>query len=212
MTRRHERWPLTRRQFAVLPAGLVGRGLTMQRSAQPAGRSQNAPLTAGQVIDRIKEHLGVPWRGGATDTFKAGDADSPVRGIATSVMSTFDPRAPRAAGHGAGRLARLSVGTVAGDGRRQHCGPDDGRYAPDVEQRLRIPVDRTSSKCASASRSDDPGASATRDGAAAVLPSRANNANGRRRSFDANAGERKGMIWSATGFRAGAAAASDRSS
>ena len=30
-----------------------------------AGFSQTKTLTAGQVINRIKEHLGVPWRGGA---------------------------------------------------------------------------------------------------------------------------------------------------
>lgn len=51
---------------------------------------QTGRLTAGQVVDRIKEHLGVPWRGGPTDTFKTGDAQSPVTGIATTVMSTFD--------------------------------------------------------------------------------------------------------------------------
>src|SRR5437868_3084438 len=70
----------SRREFAAVAA----LGATMKAFGQAA------PLTAGQVVERIKEHLGVPWRGGATDTFKSGDADTPVTGIATTVMSTFD--------------------------------------------------------------------------------------------------------------------------
>ena len=54
------------------------------------GFAQTGPLTAGQVVDRIKQNLGVPWREGPTDTFKTGDANTPVIGIATTVMSTFD--------------------------------------------------------------------------------------------------------------------------
>ena len=71
---------LSRREFAAFPA----------LSLTAIGLAQTAPLTAGQVIDRIKEHLGVPWRGGPTDTLKSGDTDSKVTGIATTVMSTFD--------------------------------------------------------------------------------------------------------------------------
>ena len=73
---------LSRREFAAVPVWLAATAMT--------GFSQNKTLTAGQVVDRIKEQLGVPWRGGQTDTFKSGDVESPVRGIATTVMSTFD--------------------------------------------------------------------------------------------------------------------------
>jgi putative NIF3 family GTP cyclohydrolase 1 type 2 len=73
---------LSRREFVVIPAMAAG--------AAVAGFAQAAPLTAGQVVDRIKQNLGVPWREGPTDTFKVGDASSPVTGIATTVMSTFD--------------------------------------------------------------------------------------------------------------------------
>jgi putative NIF3 family GTP cyclohydrolase 1 type 2 len=52
--------------------------------------AQARSLTAGQVVDRIKANLGVPWREGPTDTFKTGDASTPVTGIATTVMATFD--------------------------------------------------------------------------------------------------------------------------
>lgn len=72
--------PLSRREFAALTAlGVAGRAF-----------GQNPSITAGQVIERIKQNLGVAWRGGPTDTFKAGDENSAVTGIATTVMSTFD--------------------------------------------------------------------------------------------------------------------------
>src|SRR5216117_1461611 len=72
----------SRREFTALSVGIIGTAMT--------GFSQNATLTAGQVIDRIKEHLGVPWHGGPTDTFKSRSEESSVRGIATTVMTTFD--------------------------------------------------------------------------------------------------------------------------
>jgi putative NIF3 family GTP cyclohydrolase 1 type 2 len=49
-----------------------------------------APLTAGQVIDRIKANVGVPWREQTVDNIIAGTADLPVKGIATTMMATFD--------------------------------------------------------------------------------------------------------------------------
>ncbi len=51
---------------------------------------QNATLTAAQVIDRIKANLGVPWMTETVDTFKAGDPATPITGIATTMMATFD--------------------------------------------------------------------------------------------------------------------------
>jgi putative NIF3 family GTP cyclohydrolase 1 type 2 len=48
------------------------------------------PPTARQIIDQIKAHVGVPWRDETVDTFKAGDPDTPVTGIATTMMATFD--------------------------------------------------------------------------------------------------------------------------
>jgi putative NIF3 family GTP cyclohydrolase 1 type 2 len=47
-------------------------------------------LTAGQVIDRIKAKVGVPWRTQTVDNIIAGTADTPVRGIATTMMATLD--------------------------------------------------------------------------------------------------------------------------
>lgn len=49
-----------------------------------------ATLTAREVIERIQKNVGVPWRAQTVDTFKAGDPDTPVTGIATTMMATFD--------------------------------------------------------------------------------------------------------------------------
>lgn len=47
-------------------------------------------ITARQVVERIQKQSGVPWRTPTVDTFKAGDPDTPVKGIACVMMSTFD--------------------------------------------------------------------------------------------------------------------------
>jgi putative NIF3 family GTP cyclohydrolase 1 type 2 len=80
----HDSQSLSRREFTALATlaalGVVGRAFGQERPA----------LTAGEVVERIKQNLGVPWRGGPTDTFKSGNENTPVTGIATTVMSTFD--------------------------------------------------------------------------------------------------------------------------
>ena len=71
---------MTRRYFAAaLPAATA----FAQEAAAPV-------LTAKQVIDKIRENLGVAWREPTVDTIKAGNPDAPVRGIATTVMATLD--------------------------------------------------------------------------------------------------------------------------
>jgi putative NIF3 family GTP cyclohydrolase 1 type 2 len=42
------------------------------------------------VIERIQKNVGVPWKSETVDTFKAGDPDTPVTGIATTMMATYD--------------------------------------------------------------------------------------------------------------------------
>ena len=57
-------------------------------------------LTARQVIDRIKANVGVPWTEPTVDTVKAGDPDTPVTGIAVTMMATLDVlQRAAAAGH-----------------------------------------------------------------------------------------------------------------
>jgi putative NIF3 family GTP cyclohydrolase 1 type 2 len=47
-------------------------------------------LTAADVIEQIKTHVGVPWQEPTVDTFKAGDPQSHVTGIAVTMMTTLD--------------------------------------------------------------------------------------------------------------------------
>src|SRR5215467_5214322 len=48
-------------------------------------------MTAREVVERIKKNIGVPWNERSyRDTFKLGNPDSTVKGIATTVMVTLD--------------------------------------------------------------------------------------------------------------------------
>ena len=59
-------------------------------AAAGTAMARPAVLTAGEVVERIRKNVGVPWRAETVDTFKAGSADTPVRGVATTMMATFD--------------------------------------------------------------------------------------------------------------------------
>jgi putative NIF3 family GTP cyclohydrolase 1 type 2 len=52
--------------------------------------AQQNPITAREVIGRIQQHVGIPWMKETRDTFKAGDPDTPVTGIAVTMMATLD--------------------------------------------------------------------------------------------------------------------------
>src|SRR5882724_12771678 len=47
-------------------------------------------LTAREVIARIRQQVGVPWQSDTVDTFKAGNPEVPVTGIAVTMMATLD--------------------------------------------------------------------------------------------------------------------------
>ncbi|HYP12470.1 MAG TPA: Nif3-like dinuclear metal center hexameric protein [Bryobacteraceae bacterium] len=51
---------------------------------------ESAAPTAQQIIDQIKAKTGVSWREDTVDTIKAGDPQTRVTGIATTMMATFD--------------------------------------------------------------------------------------------------------------------------
>ncbi len=59
-------------------------------SLTSAALAGDQPLTAREVIARIQQHVGVPWRSDTVDTFKAGNPDTPVTGIAVTMMATLD--------------------------------------------------------------------------------------------------------------------------
>jgi putative NIF3 family GTP cyclohydrolase 1 type 2 len=48
-------------------------------------------MTANEVVERIRKNLGIPWNESTyRDTFKAGDPNTEVKGIATTFMATLD--------------------------------------------------------------------------------------------------------------------------
>ena len=71
----------SRRGFLLGSMGLLTARLT---------HAQAAPLTAGQVIERIKAQVGIPWRAQTVDNIIAGTAETQVKGIATTMMATLD--------------------------------------------------------------------------------------------------------------------------
>jgi len=60
--------------------------------------TESTQLTAGQLIQRIKDHTGGSWGGATVDTIKAGDPNTVVTGIATTFLDTYNvlERAARA--------------------------------------------------------------------------------------------------------------------
>jgi putative NIF3 family GTP cyclohydrolase 1 type 2 len=75
---------VTRTLWTAIAAGLL------LHHSLPAQSAQASHLTARQVIERIQKNVGIAWRSETVDTFKAGDPDTPVTGVATTMMATFD--------------------------------------------------------------------------------------------------------------------------
>jgi hypothetical protein len=72
--------PLSRREFVVASGAVV--------SQIALGQTAKAQLTAGEVVSRIKQNVGVPWRTVTVDQIVAGDESVPVKGIASVMMAT----------------------------------------------------------------------------------------------------------------------------
>jgi putative NIF3 family GTP cyclohydrolase 1 type 2 len=49
-----------------------------------------AQISAQQIVDRIQKEIGIPWHAETVDTFKAGDPNTPVNGVAVTMMATLD--------------------------------------------------------------------------------------------------------------------------
>jgi putative NIF3 family GTP cyclohydrolase 1 type 2 len=73
---------LSRREFVALT--------TAAPLAAPAVFHSQAAPTAQQVVDRIKQTMGIEWKADGVDTFKAGDPMTPVKGMAVSAMATLE--------------------------------------------------------------------------------------------------------------------------
>jgi putative NIF3 family GTP cyclohydrolase 1 type 2 len=67
------------------------RAILLFVSAAGLGSAQHASVpTAREIVSLIQQHVDVPWHSDTVDTFKAGDPDTPVTGIATTMMATYD--------------------------------------------------------------------------------------------------------------------------
>jgi putative NIF3 family GTP cyclohydrolase 1 type 2 len=69
------------RMFVMLGAFAVVCQMAMAQDKRP---------TAREVVAAIQKNVGVPWNSNTVDTFKAGNPDSPVTGIAVTMMATLD--------------------------------------------------------------------------------------------------------------------------
>jgi len=52
--------------------------------------AQEHRITAREVVAEIQKQVGVVWQKDTVDTFKAGNPDTPVTGIAVTMMATMD--------------------------------------------------------------------------------------------------------------------------
>src|SRR5207344_3285557 len=71
--------------------------VALTASAAAAGAAFELPVvgagaapTAQEIVDRIKQHIGVDWSSDDVDTFKAGDPSTVVTGVVTTSMATLD--------------------------------------------------------------------------------------------------------------------------
>ena len=77
---------LSRREFVRLSAASA---VASPFVLGPAALGAAAP-TAQEVVDRIRQRLGVPWKPDTVDTFKAGDPSTVVTGVVTTSLATID--------------------------------------------------------------------------------------------------------------------------
>ena len=69
---------------------MKGRQLLLGFVFAIALQGQSATTTARQIVQQIQQHLGVQVTPDTVDTFKAGDPDTAVSGIAVTMMATLD--------------------------------------------------------------------------------------------------------------------------
>ena len=69
-------------RFAILMATVLG--------TVAGTTAQERRITAREVVAEIKKQVGVEWQKDTVDTFKAGNPDTPVTGIAVTMMATMD--------------------------------------------------------------------------------------------------------------------------
>ena len=74
---------LSRRSFILSGSAALTAHLAKADATPPS-------FTAGEIVDRIRKQVGIPWRTQTVDLIVAGDEKTPVHGIATTMMATLD--------------------------------------------------------------------------------------------------------------------------
>jgi putative NIF3 family GTP cyclohydrolase 1 type 2 len=64
--------------------------LSLIAALSHAASAQKRPITAQQVIERVQGRVAVPWKTETVDTFKAGDPNTTITGVAVTMMATMD--------------------------------------------------------------------------------------------------------------------------
>jgi len=110
---------LSRRQFVhIAGTGLAGGSIAL---------AQRGKLSAGEVVDRVKKNLGIPWNNSTyRDTFKIGGPESVVTGIATSFGGNL--RVLKLAKKEGLNMAIVHEPTFYSDGDRIDLVKDDALY------------------------------------------------------------------------------------
>src|ERR1700757_4734430 len=75
--------------LCVITATLWLSGSASAQSLAPSIQASANP-TANEIVEQIKAHVGVRWQEPTVDTFKAGDPQGRVTGIAVTMMTTLD--------------------------------------------------------------------------------------------------------------------------
>ncbi len=86
---------ISRRDFvAATAAGAVAGPFVLSSELALAGRGAKreggSPVTAQEIVDRIKKNIGVDWSSDDVDTFKTGDPSTVVTGVVTTSMATLE--------------------------------------------------------------------------------------------------------------------------
>ena len=80
---------ISRRSFlATASTGLLAAAPLSLAAQSPTPNS--GAITAQQIVDRIKAHVGIPWMTQTVDNIVGGSPDVAVTGIATTMMATLE--------------------------------------------------------------------------------------------------------------------------
>jgi hypothetical protein len=71
-----------------MKVGSAGGVFAIIFAAAGAAAAQQKQITAREVVAQIQQQIGLPWKPETVDTFKAGNPDNPVTGIAVTMMAT----------------------------------------------------------------------------------------------------------------------------